>query len=136
MRIKKMTSVYLASPFSHESFRVEHDRYLEISRIAATLHLKYPRHVFFLPIVQSYAMCYCEPTLKGSFAAWKDRDLWEVATRDELWVVMMEGWAASIGVQAEIALAQQLKKKIRYINPITLKQTHKLVNIDVEENHD
>lgn len=112
---------YLASPYSHELKSVMKMREEMISSIAAELTCRH-QVTLFLPITQSSRMADLKPHLFGtSFAAWKDIDLDAINHCDELWVVKMDGWKQSIGVQAEIAHAKVKNMPIKYINPKTLK---------------
>lgn len=112
---------YLASPFTHKSKHIMEYREEQISTIAAELTHRH-QVTLFLPITQSHRMAQLRPNLFGTtFAAWKDIDLDAIAHSDELWVVKMSGWKQSVGVQAEIEYAKQIKIPIRYINPKTLK---------------
>jgi len=53
-------------------------------------------------------------------------DYWERVDRrhleicDELLVLMLPGWQESRGVQAEIRIAAELGKPVRYLDPATL----------------
>lgn len=115
-----MKLIYLASPYSHKDRQIEKFRYKEITRIAAKLHKKYP-YAFILPITQSHELKNWEPSLGGSFVKWRDRDLHFISKSDEVWVVLMEGWLESIGVQAEIEFAKECNIPVKHINPETLR---------------
>ena len=115
-----MKLIYLASPYSHSSTTVEKWRYGEITRVAAKLH-KTHIHSFILPITQSHELKAWEPKLGGSFAKWRDRDLFFISKSDEVWVVMMEGWKESVGVTAEIDYAIKKDIPVKYLNPQTLR---------------
>lgn len=111
--------VYIASPFSHSLLKVMKLRRKRIAQVAAKLHLQFP-HAFILPITQSACMKDWEPTLGESFKYWKDRDLKFISRSDEVWVVMMDGWEESVGVQAEIKYATRNNIPVSYINPDSL----------------
>lgn len=114
-----MKSVYLASPYTDESFRVEEERFIDVTSIAG--HLLEKHHVsMFLPITQSHLLRKYNPNLLGTFEAWRDIDLDQIDRQDEVWVVMLKGWKESKGVSAEINYALQKKKPIKYIDPITM----------------
>lgn len=109
-----LKTVYLASPYSHDDEVVMMDREYDVTNAAAKLMEKH-RVSFFLPITQSAAMKRFNPKLGTSFEAWKDIDLNEIRLRDEVWVLMLDGWDKSIGVLAEIEYAKELDKPIKYI---------------------
>lgn len=117
-----MKMIYLASPYSHKSRRVENKRFKEVTRVAAELISEYG-HSFILPITQSYQLVKIKPELGGSFANWKKIDLHFVSKCDEVWVVTMDGWKESIGVQAEIEFAKKKGINIWFIDPKTFKKT-------------
>lgn len=115
-----MKMIYLASPYSHNNKMIEYQRYWKITQVAASLHSTY-KHAFILPITQSKILCDIKPELGGSFEKWAERDLEFILRCDEVWVVKMEGWKESVGVQAEIRFAKDIEKVIRYVHPTTLK---------------
>ncbi len=117
---RKMKLIYIASPFSHEEKGVRFKRFKEITYISAQLHKKFG-YAMFLPITQSYMMQEALPEIKGDFETWKEVDLFMVGLKcDEVWIILMEGWKESKGVQAEIHHARALNKRLRYIDPLTL----------------
>ncbi len=117
-----MKVVYLASPFSHMFPEVETSRYHEINKIAANLHVLYPKIAFILPITQSYVLNELEPRLGGAFEQWEQRDLEFIKRSDELWIVTMVGWEHSFGVAAELEYAQTLGIPVKLINYKTLEK--------------
>lgn len=116
---KPIKKVYVASPYSHVNFEVMDEREDLITFIAAKLQEKY-KHAFFLPITQSAPLVRWNPRLSGDFDAWEAVDLTWVSVCDELWVVTMDGWKTSKGVQAEIQFATEKQIPVKYINPVTL----------------
>lgn len=110
-----MKMIYLASPYSHKKTSVQNKRYRDITKVAAKL-TKDTGLCFFLPITQSFQLVKVDPSLGGSFSAWRNIDLYAIKKSDEMWVVTMDGWLESIGVQAEIAYAKSLKKPVKYLD--------------------
>lgn len=111
-----MKLIYLASPYSHKDKLIQDSREKEITYIASELQLLYPEHAFFLPITQSAALVKVNDKLTGSFEQWKKIDLFLIEHKvDEVWVVMMDGWGKSIGVQEEIHIAKQFKKPLFFV---------------------
>ena len=117
----KTKFIYLASPYSHPSRKVEKEREKEINRIGAELQAR-TGHALFPPITVSAHFKKLLPHKFGtSFSAWKDIDLTVVSKSDEVWVVKMSGWKDSIGVQAEIEYANDNEIPVMYINPKSLR---------------
>lgn len=112
--------IYLASPYTHKEEAIMKAREIEITLIAARLTKMY-KIPMFLPITQSARMAQLCPSLFGhTFDAWKDIDLMAINHCDEVWVITMPGWKESVGVQAEIAYAKSINKKVLYLDPDTL----------------
>lgn len=95
--------------------KVKEQRYHDINQIMAELTRR--GHILFGPITQSATLTKYSHALKGSWEFWKRFDTVVLNKCDALWVVMLEGWTASVGVQAEIKLAKNLKLPIVYLNP-------------------
>lgn len=105
--------IYLASPYSHPDPAVREARVLTVCHAAAAL-IRAGQHVFS-PIAHSHPIAaYGLPT---------DWPFWEALLRnhlgrcDELVVLTMDGWRESVGVTAEIAIAKELGKPVRFLAP-------------------
>lgn len=122
-----MKSVYLASPYSYKSkipglaWLIRWCRYRTITKIAAIL-TELQSVALILPITQSYHMSKYMSCRDTGFSAWADIDLTFVSIVEEVWVIKMDGWKESIGVQAEIAYALSINKPVRYFDPTTLEE--------------
>lgn len=129
-KVNKVTKmIYLASPFTYKSkgismkvrFYREYLRYREVSKSAAILQHRY-KVVIFPPITISYQFKELYPKKFGTtFKDWKDIDICAIDHCDEIWVLMMDGWKESVGVQAEIKHAKKNKIPIRYVSSKTLR---------------
>jgi len=103
--------IYLASPYSHADPTIREARFRAACR--AVVDLVRAGHVVFAPIV------HCHPLVEYGFPT--EWSFWERVDRaylercDELVVLMLEGWEESVGVRAELALAAELGKPIRYL---------------------
>jgi hypothetical protein len=118
-----MILVYLASPFTHNSFKVMEKRRKQIDLIGAKLQHKH-NVAIFPPITISDTYSKILPGKFGhKFESWERIDLYTISKCDEVWVVKMSGWQESVGVQAEIAFAKARKIRVRYIDPKTLRFT-------------
>lgn len=105
--------IYLASPYSHPDFAVREARFRAACRAAA--ELMRAGHVVLCPVAHSHPLT--------AFGLPTDWSYWERCDReflrrcDEVAVLMLDGWQASVGVQAEIRYAQELGKPVRYVTP-------------------
>ena len=90
--------IYLASPYSHEDRMVEINRFVGAQRFTAFwLERGYP---IFSPIVYSHQ--FVTYGLGRSAADWHTFNNEMMNLADRLWVLRMEGWDLSVGVNFEI----------------------------------
>lgn len=94
--------VYLASPYSHESKPVMHARY-ELAR-AATAWMLRMRLWAYSPIVHCHDIA-CSHALPRDFAFWRDYNFAMLRSANEMFVLAIDGWKRSKGVNGEIAFA-------------------------------
>jgi hypothetical protein len=106
--------IYLASPDSHPDPAVREQRFH--AACAGAVELIRAGHDVYCPVVLGHPLVdYGLPT------EWK---FWERQARaflercDELVVLMLDGWEASVGVQAEIRIADELGKPVRYLDAV------------------
>jgi nucleoside 2-deoxyribosyltransferase len=103
--------IYLASPYSHADPAVREERYHAACRATAAL-LK-AGFVVFSPIVHSHPLvAFALPT---GWDFWEPIDRAYLARCDEVVVLMLDGWRESTGVRAEIAVARELGKPVRFL---------------------
>ncbi|MEX1230840.1 MAG: DUF1937 family protein [Planctomycetaceae bacterium] len=102
--------IYLASPYSHPDPAVRESRYrLACHAVAILLHAGL---TCYSPIVHSHPLAqYGFPT---DWAFWEPHNREHLARCDELVVLTIRGWQESVGVAAEVALAEELGKPVRY----------------------
>ena len=107
--------IYLASPYSSPEQPVRDYRH----RLARQFtHLKRGR-VIFSPIVNGVALAETGSRLWG-FVYWQDYDLSFIQHwATELWVLCLDGWKESEGVQKEIRVAKELGLPIKYMGVIS-----------------
>lgn len=117
MKNKKLTRVYLASPYSHKDVRVIEARYGEAILAAAALQMAHPRHNIFSPIVNSHPLAKIGG-LRGDWEFWQTLDTDHIEHSHEIWVLEIPGWTTSTGVTAELEIAKKLKLPIRYVSEI------------------
>jgi hypothetical protein len=70
--------------------------------------------VVFSPIAHSHSIAKYGLPVDWSFWEAQDRRLLQAC--DEVWVLMLDGWCESVGVQAEIRIAQTLGKPVRFVS--------------------
>lgn len=104
--------IYLCSPYTHPDPEVRQARCDAACRAAAEL-MREGRTVFS-PIAHSHAICRYGVPLDWRYWQRHGRRFLEVC--DEVVVLKLDGWHKSVGVQAEIAIAQTLGKPVRFVD--------------------
>lgn len=105
--------IYLASPYSHKSPDVKHERFLHVEK--ATSVLMRQGHPIFSPIVHCYEVA-------RKFSLPDDADFWWNYNRaflrraDAVWVLCVEGWEDSKGVKMEMDFAAHIAIPCRYLS--------------------
>lgn len=108
--------IYLASPYTHPDPAVRETRFQAACRQAAEMfRCGIP---VFSPIAYSHAIAAHDLPLEWDFWARFDRAFLEVCA--EVWVLTLDGWRESRGVQAEIELAHELGKPVVLVEPDAL----------------
>lgn len=103
--------IYLASPYSHADPAIREARFHAACR--ATAALLRAGLVVFSPIVHSHPLvAFALPT---GWDFWERIDRAYLARCDELVVLTLDGWDESAGVRAEIALARDVGKPVRFL---------------------
>ena len=105
--------IYLASPYTHEDATVRESRFDAACKATSTL-MRAGLSVYS-PIVHSHPLV--RYGLPSEWEFWQAHDCEHLRRCDEVMVLTLDGWNASRGVQAEIALAIQLALPIRYLSP-------------------
>ena len=108
--------IYLASPYTHADPAVRNDRFHSACEAAARLMRS--GHQIYTPIGATVPL-EVHGGLPGTWDFWEPYDRWFVERCDEVWVLMLEGWSESKGVRAEIQIAEELGKPVRYLVPGT-----------------
>jgi hypothetical protein len=106
--------IYLASPYSHPDPQVREQRFHAASAAAAVLMRA--GHQVFSPIAHGHPLT--QHGLPGDWRFWEPHARWCLERCDEVVVLMLDGWEASQGVQAEIELAGKLGKVVWYRYPV------------------
>ena len=106
--------IYLASPYTHTDPAIELSRYEQVCQQVARL-MREGVHVFS-PIAHSHGCT--KYGLPGDWDFWQAIDVEWISMCSELWVLRIDGWAMSRGIAAEIDIANNLGKRVRYIDPV------------------
>ena len=110
--------IYLASPYSHPDRAVMEKRFIDVSRAAGKLKLQ--GITAFVPIAHCHWIDKLTPEAGTDFASWQAMDEEMIDHCKELWVLMLDGWADSTGVNAEIIYAHHKGYPVLYLDPVTL----------------
>ncbi|HUU98857.1 MAG TPA: DUF1937 family protein [Phycisphaerae bacterium] len=105
--------IYLASPYSHPAPAVRAERFRLACNTAATL--MQAGHRVFSPIAHTHPIAEAGGLPLG-WDFWEQYDREMIAACTEVWVLPIDGWEQSSGVQAEIALARSLGLPVRIID--------------------
>ena len=108
--------IYLASPYSHPDPTVEEIRFDQVCQAAADLLQQ--GHDIFSPIAHTHPIKL--HGLDGGWEFWAAYDRWFIERCDELWILVLDGWTASVGVSAEREVALSLGKPVRFVHVKTL----------------
>jgi hypothetical protein len=104
--------VYLAVPYSHTDSNVKELRFHAANKKGAEL-MKQGLMVFS-PISHSHPMS-IDAELPGDWEFWEQFDRAYLSCCHKLFVLMIDGWKTSTGVQAEIKIALEMGLPIEYI---------------------
>jgi len=103
--------VYLACPYSHPKRTVRFERFMVANRAAARLMVMRSELVFS-PVSHSHPVCEAvvddETRESQSWGYWERFDRAILSICRKLYVLPLAGWKESVGVQAEIVIAQQM----------------------------
>jgi len=105
--------IYLASPYSCDSSWLRCHRYRQVCK--ATAWLMRQGHFVFSPIVNSHPLV--EFGLPEGWDYWENLDRIMIGHCDKLIVLKISGWKSSVGVRAEIHIADETGKPVVYLNP-------------------
>lgn len=108
--------IYLASPYSHIDPIEREIRYNKVLEFTKRLILRH-RLIIYSPIVHNHhiAKDHEEREEKFAFDFWEKYDTKMISRCDELWVYKIDGYYESKGIKAEIAIAQSLSIRVRFI---------------------
>lgn len=108
--------IYLAGPYSHLDREVRVDRFHKLNAMAAALMQSPEGHVVFSPISMTHPIAE-QHELPLNWEFWERNDRAFIQWCEILAVVKLPGWEESVGVKAEIAIANEMEKTIVYLEP-------------------
>lgn len=113
----KKKLIYLAAPYTFNGKHEGHvvlERVLKINYIAGWMFQN--GYLVFSPISHTHPIFQSVPSLGGGWEVWKEYDERMIACCDELWIFTLSGWSFSKGVKAEVEIARQLGKPVKFID--------------------
>jgi hypothetical protein len=106
------TLTYLAVPYSHPDRAVRIARFVAANKAAGVLMRN--GDVVFSPISHTHPIAEdCE--LPKGWDFWQSFDRAYLAASKRVVVLCIEGWSESVGVQAEIKIAEEMGIPVEYI---------------------
>ena len=103
-----MKKIYLASPYTGTEAQ-QIGRYRRACQAAADIIRL--GHNVFSPIAHSHGIA-VHGGLKGDHSTWKEQNAGWIEWCDELWVLTIDGWDGSIGIEWEMEMARIMGKRV------------------------
>ena len=103
--------IYLASPYSHPDPKVKEERYLKV--LEETANFLRVGITVYSPIVHCHRLHFGYD-LPGDWEFWGKHDFTMLAAAEFLYVLMLDGWKESVGVNAEVEEAGRLHIPVIY----------------------
>lgn len=97
-----MAYIYLASPYSHKNENIRHQRYLQVSQVVVQM-LQSKIHVYS-PIVHCHEIAK-RFKLPKDFTFWNNYNEAMLVPATSLYILQLDGWKESKGIQGEIRIA-------------------------------
>lgn len=107
--------IYLGSPYSHFDWRVRDSRFRSVCRAAGAL-MKTSKHIFS-PIAHCHPIA-LEVDLPTTAEYWRGYNCDTLRRSDALWILTLDGWRESKGLDIEKQMAEEMQKPIRYVNRV------------------
>ena len=104
---------YLATPYSDNNPEIMEERFLKVNKVASILISN--GEIIFSPISHTHPI-ELAGNLPGTWQFWDEFDRTYLERCYRLYVLMIDGWEKSTGVNAEIKIAKELGLEIIYIN--------------------
>lgn len=106
--------IYLASPYSDPDPEVVELRYRLVRDLAMRLLLREETFVFS-PIMYCHRAAMEIPDTPTDALAWIKMNTYFQRQSTELWLLTLEGWKESKGVEEELKFAKLIRQNIRYV---------------------
>lgn len=103
--------IYLASPYTHPDPAVREQRYM--AAVQATMKLLQSGMAVFCPVAYSHQ--FALQGMGGEWDTWERFDRVMIERCDELWILEIPGWEESKGIKAELNLAREMGKVVRFL---------------------
>lgn len=103
---------YLAGPYSSCHIHIRDRRYHQISFVAAQLIKR--GEIVYSPVTACHPIA-CDYDLPGNSDYWLRHNLAFLSHCDKMYVLQLDGWKESIGVQREIEFATENNIPIEYV---------------------
>lgn len=111
---------YLACPYSDPDPSMRDYRFSIATRFAAKMMRQ--GDVVFSPLTHGHPMA-CVVELPTDWGFWEKYCTAFICASQEVVVLQLEGWRESVGVKAELALADKLNIPIRYVTEAEILET-------------
>lgn len=104
--------IYLASPYSHPNQSFQLERFEAAQKFTAKAITR--GHIIFSPIVHCHYLALLFE-MPSDFQFWNRYNFGMLAAAKELWVLKLEGWEESLGVNGEIEFATRKRLAVTYV---------------------
>jgi len=112
-RSMKKKLAYLATPYSSNDWAVKENRFDKVNEVAAKLIQR--GEIIFSPISMAHPIAKAGE-LPGNWEFWDKFDRAYLECCYKIYVLKLNGWEESKGVQAEIKIAEELGLEIEYLD--------------------
>jgi len=104
--------IYLGVPYSDPDEKVKEARFEAVTD--KTGELMNAGHIVYSPITACHPVA-TRCSLPGTWEYWEALDRSFIEWSDEVWILTLDGWKESTGVNAEIKIAEDLGKPVKFI---------------------
>lgn len=115
-----MSFIYLASPYSHNDFNTRYNRYTQAAE--AVVEVSRTGVPIYSPIVHWHSIA-TEQGLPYDAHFWRGQNEPLITACDELWVLCLDGWRQSKGIELEKDFARGLGRTVRHLTFSSLGET-------------
>jgi hypothetical protein len=119
MTVEKHAMIYVASPYSHDSKQIMHERYLDVMEYCH--HLLLQGHFPFSPIVYGHELALRHDLPTDAEFWWNFNEAF-MRRANCLHVYCLPGWKESKGVKKEIEYAEEKGIPIVYLDSYAFRQ--------------